>query len=346
MSAVYGETSQVKLTSGTIILPSSISPNLQYGVSVFDNFTNDLPDQIDANRLFDLKNGKAITEIRSGSGYTRKNHGLVLPARWSLDSSLLLWEEEGKWSADSLELFQLNHDKVIWHLDLLEKVQKSILSLTHKAAPRKYKAAKKFNEGGCLDGFTVNVRVDGDKLRDGMSCSVKGKPVSLPLKVHAELICNPKEIDRYPSDAVLNSYLDGVVSPKGKFTVESFHLRSQEFTNALSASWLELTDPSSAAVAPLDYGDRVMLDGKTQVRKRTDGQLVDILILKQKITIRGSNLGPPKHNVSEITLQDTNKGEKAEESDASDTYNTYWGVLGYSPSAGDIPSVIIKENSD
>ena len=106
--------------------------------------------------------------------------------------------------------------------------------------------AKKENKGNGTafpDGFTVNVRVEGDQERGGATENVEGKPISLPLKVHAELTSNPKEMEDWPKEAQLDSELDGVITPERQLNVTRFRLRETPFSKATSSSWLELTNP-------------------------------------------------------------------------------------------------------
>src|SRR5438046_143109 len=91
------------------------------------------------------------------------NREEILPARWSPDGSLLLWEVDGKWSPSTLTLLRIENGKVKWALDVLRTVQQAILVCTRQVAPQKYAVAKKENKGNGTafpDGFTINVRVE------------------------------------------------------------------------------------------------------------------------------------------------------------------------------------------
>jgi len=174
------------------------------------------------------------------------NNQEILPARWSPDGSLLLWEVDGKWSPSTLTLLRIENSKVKWALDVLRTVQQAILVRTREAAPQKYAVAKKENRGNGTafpDGFTVNVRVEGDQERGGATENVEAKPIFLPLKVHAELTSNPKEMEDWPKEAQLDSELDGVITPERQLNVTRFRLRETPFSKATSSSWLELTNP-------------------------------------------------------------------------------------------------------
>jgi hypothetical protein len=64
------------------------------------------------------------------------------------------------------------------------------------------------------DGFTVNV-TDSDQ---------GDAPLSLPLAISTALESDPKAIEDFPEKAKLNSEMDAIVDPDGKFVVKNFHL--------------------------------------------------------------------------------------------------------------------------
>lgn len=334
------ESPHATLPNGYIIIPSSISPNGQFGVSTYDNLSNSLPDNVDNNKLIDLKTGSFLCEIPS-CALPRQNRGGILPARWSVDGSLLLWEVEGRWSPDALFLIGLKNDKVDWQLDLLKTVQKAILTRTSAAEALKYAASKKRNKGNGSafpDDFTVNVRVEGDKPRGGGLEAVKGKPISLPFKVHAELTSNPKHLE-FLSDTQLDSELDGIVEKNGRFTVTSFHLRNQPYPNALSDSWLGLTDPIATKNTPIEYGDEVSLKGSVCMKKN-----FYILVLKNQISIPASEDAPAITNVSRINLLDFDKWPLPEKISSGGILENceIYGTLGYAHTNDQIPPITLK----
>jgi len=334
------------LPKGYIIVPSSISPDGRFGVSAFDNLTNPIPDnELDNNKLIDLTTGSVICEIPS-CAITRQNRGGILPARWSPDGSLLLWEVEGRWSPYALFLIRLKNNKVDWQLDLLKTVQRAILIRTHATEPLKYAAAKKWNKGSGSafpDGFTVNVRVEGDKPRGGGLEAVKGTPISLPLKVHSELTSNPKDIEGIGT-AQLDAELDGVVENTGRFMVTGFQVRNQPYPHALSDSWLGMTDPAVAKKALIDYGDVVSLKGSVCSSKDAGGKTCYLLSLKNPISIPASGDAPAMTNVSRIHLLDFAKWsvpEKVANGGVLENCEIY-GVLGYAATKDQIPPVTLK----
>ena len=333
------------LPKGYIIVPSSISPDGRFGISAFDNLSNPLPDHIDNNKLIDLITGSVICEIPD-CAITRQNRGGILPARWSSDGSFLLWEVEGRWSPDALYLIRLKNNKVNWRLDLLKTAQRAILNRTRSAEPLKYAAAKKRNKGdgsAFPDGYTVNVRVEGDKPRGGGLEAVKGMPISLPFKVRAELTSNPKDIEGF-GDAQLDAELDGIMEKTGRFMVMGFQVHNQPYPHALSDSWLGMTDPAAAENAPINYGDDVSLKGSVCLSKETGGQTSYLLILKKPISIPASKDEPAMTNVSKINLLDFAKWsvpEKVANGGVLENCEIY-GVLGYAATKDQIPPVTLK----
>ncbi len=248
--STFGFASADDIPKGYLVPSKTYSPDHHYGVTVpilgGDQQSGDI-----ANSLIDLRTGRIIATISSSfTGWSRQNRGGVLPSRWSPDGSLLLWEVEGRFSPDAVTILSIEDGSVKWQRNLLELAQHAILVRTRKAVPKKYATAKSRNKGNGAafpDGFAVNVRAEGDKVRGGPEENVKGEPVSLPLKIHAELTSNPKVLESYPKEAQLDSELDAVVDQQGKFTVTSFRLRDEPFECATAHSWFELTNPSAVA---------------------------------------------------------------------------------------------------
>lgn len=333
------------IPKGYLVPPKTYSPDHRYGVTV--PIFGEEQEEI-ANSLIELKTGRIIAPINSTfTGWNRQNRGGVLPSRWSPHGALLLWEVEGRWSPYALTLLSIENGRVKWQRNLLELAQQSILVRTRKAAPQKYAAAKKWNKGNGAafpDGFTVNVRAEGDKERGGPEEDVKGKPVSLPLKIHAELTSNPKGLDSYPKEAQLDAELDAVVDEQGHFTVSHFRLRDRPFPNATASSWLELTNPSAAAKAPAEYGDVTTLKGKVAVRRGKDGRSADILILSRKISIPASGDFPAEEDVSEIRLLGFKRWAEVDPIQKARTGALYEisGTLGHGTNNDKLPAVTLK----
>ena len=197
------------------ILPeSTLSPNRRYGVTVPVYYFDDTYDV--SNNLVEVKTGRVLTPIRAEVGYERRLNFLeVGPTRWSKDSSILLWEVNGKWMDTALVLIKIKNGEAAWQLDILKTAQKAILDRTKKASPKTYLAVKGDGSGygsAYPDGFTVPV-------------SVLGK-LDFPITIHADLTANPKGIENYPYN--LDSQLDGIVDENGKFTVIHFELTARK----------------------------------------------------------------------------------------------------------------------
>jgi hypothetical protein len=301
--SVFGEQPRLRLPEGYIVVRSSISPDGRYGVSAYDGAVDSNSAEGGENQLVDIRSGRTCGPI-GGGATIRMNRGGIQPARWSADMSSLLWEVEGRWSPLALTLIKLKDSKITSQFDVLGVAQKAILERTRQAAPAKYAAAKKFNKGSGSafpDGFAVNVRAEGDKPRGEPKEDIHGIPIALPFKVHVELTSNPKALARI-GQAQLDSELDGVVAGKLTFAVTRFRLREKPFQYATSSSYLEMTNPSAAANAPMDYGDKVNLRGRVASRTLSDGRVAAVLTLKHPITIGASANGPAEPSVAEVQL--------------------------------------------
>jgi hypothetical protein len=198
----------------------TFSPDHKYGVMipVFHIERPQAPDDR-LNKVVELRTHHIVTVIHAEPGYDRRlNWHETTGTRWSPDSSLLLWKVNGKWNPDALVLLKIEENKAKWQLDVLKTAQQAVLSRTQAAAPEQYEICKKANAGSGSafpDGFTINVTTDREYTRT----------VSLPLGVHADLTANPKHIENLPN---VDSYLDAVVSPDGKFIVKDFQLGSRK----------------------------------------------------------------------------------------------------------------------
>ena len=79
-----------------------------------------------------------------------------------------------------------------------------------------------------VDFPRVRITLDaGDRPAEQMAIEVTtpvddGKPVGIPLDVHAELTPDPKGLDDFPKAARLNATLDAIVTAAGKFVVKQF----------------------------------------------------------------------------------------------------------------------------
>jgi hypothetical protein len=204
------------LRQGYIVPQETLSPDGRYGITAFDDTVNEIPDQVDDNKLIEVKTGRILASVRSSgsiqrTGYmTYENHGGILPTRWSSDGNLALWEVEGKWGVAAIVLLVLKDAKVTQQLDILTTIQHAILRETQKAAPKAYSKAKIDDAGtgsAYPEGFTVDADVSG--------------PIKFPLQVVAALTSNPKGDEGMTE---LDSHLEGTINEKGELKVTLFKL--------------------------------------------------------------------------------------------------------------------------
>jgi hypothetical protein len=190
------------------VLRCTISPDGRFGVLVPKLEESEKIDHAQ-NQVIDFATGNIIAVIRTTwTGWTRHNHGGVLPARWSRDSSLLLWQVDGKWFRDTVMLLKFSDGKLDWQTDITRAAQAECLLRTRRAEPKLYARA-----------MTDNVR-DGEAYPDGFSIqvSVVGD-MKLPLQVRATLTSDPKALEEPP---LLESSLVGFVDSAGRFQVTDF----------------------------------------------------------------------------------------------------------------------------
>ncbi len=167
-----------ELPKGYVLAEDSISPDGRYGVSV--PLTQAIIDDIvkdPVNNLVEVSSGKTIARMVGNPGFTKQNHGGIMPSIWSPDSSLLLWHVDGKWFPDALTLIEARRWK--------GRMAESISSPNHKEPssparkkpkPELYARAKKGERGS------------GSALSEGFSVDVVAvEPVALPMKVLVDL---------------------------------------------------------------------------------------------------------------------------------------------------------------
>jgi len=207
-------------TCGPLIMENSISPDESYGVQVpVICFSQGSPSD-DTNEgeaaqdeLVEMNTGRVIGTIDVGKedwrvGYNRPlNFHETLPARWSRDSSLLIWEVAGKWFSDALTVVKLDRGKIQWQLNVVKRAQEAILARAKKAAPQQYADSRKANGGNGSaypEGFSVGVQVLD--------------PVKLPLQVRVRMTDNPK------GGSKLDACMEAIITTDGKFVVQKFRL--------------------------------------------------------------------------------------------------------------------------
>jgi hypothetical protein len=205
-----------KIPPGYVVLRCTISPNVRFGVLVpkLEELEHLEMTTRAQNQVIELATGKVVAVIRTDwVGPTRQNHGGVLPARWSPDNSLLLWQVDGKWFRDAVVLLKFSNGKLDWQADITRAAQAECLLRTRRAEPKLYAQAMTDNvrDGKAYpDGFSVQVSVIGD--------------LKLPLQVRATLTSNPKALEELGMSPLLESTLLGFVDSGGRFQVSNFRV--------------------------------------------------------------------------------------------------------------------------
>lgn len=235
--ATPGESAEKQsIPDGVTIPHETHSPNGRYGVTVtpFDAIKKGQKPQ---NYLADLQNETVLCRMETELAWDGGQYGTTPVARWSPDSSLLIWEVPNKWFPSGVAIVQIHDGRVQWQLDLLRQAQDAILTRTREAAPEKYAAIKnRASQFGAAyhDGFSIDVQP-------------LAPPVALPLKVRVVLTSNPKRLEDYPT---LDSHLEGLVNAAGEFSVTNFALES-----IASRTWSAAPAPASTGGNSSPFGD-------------------------------------------------------------------------------------------
>jgi hypothetical protein len=117
-----------ELPNGCIIPPATLSPDGKYGITAFDSTSNPIPEDDHLtfpNEIIELSSGRSIGRIAGEEAWVRANYEVILPARWSADSSFLLWEVDSKWTLGSLKLLKIRHGKIEWAAEKWSSVRQS-----------------------------------------------------------------------------------------------------------------------------------------------------------------------------------------------------------------------------
>lgn len=117
-SNALADSASSTLPEGYTVPASTRSPDGRYGVTV--------PSQSvlrrkgnPPNSVIDLASGKVLAPIRTEFGWYGSQRGGAPVARWSPDSSLLVWEVSGKWFPDALLALKLREGQLQWQIALL-----------------------------------------------------------------------------------------------------------------------------------------------------------------------------------------------------------------------------------
>jgi hypothetical protein len=195
-----------KMPKGHIVAEGSHSPDQQYAVTACDNSEmKEPPEGMDANRVIELKTGRVVAVLTGEPALVRMNHGDIMPARWSADSSVLLWEVDGKWFHHAMVLVRLDKGKLLWQRDVLKLLQQEILTRTRNLSPKKYVKVKKDHAGW------------GSAYPDGFCVEVEAlDPIAFPLRVRARLASETKV------ESILDTHLEGEIDAKGELKITKF----------------------------------------------------------------------------------------------------------------------------
>ncbi len=207
IAAMGGNLLAGPVAKGFKVQSDSISPDQRLGVTV--PILSQAPENA-KNTVIVVETGKALGVIKGETGWNRQNNGGVAPARWSKDSSVLVWMVDGKWFPAALVVLKCGPRAVLWQVDLLRAVQDEMLARTKAAQPKKYAAIVTGHKGwgsAYREGFSIDVDVDGE--------------IAFPLHFHGALSSDPKGADDLPK---LESNLEGSIDEKGKVTVTRFAL--------------------------------------------------------------------------------------------------------------------------
>lgn len=216
LMAMVGSLCGQNLPKGFFVEPDSISPDGRYGITVPKRGEVGEEGGV-RNSLVEVKTGRVVMEIAGDVAWDHTNHASIEPAKWTADSSLVLWNVAGKWFPDALVLVKLEGATANWQVDVLKRAQVEILARTKKTAPADYAKAKKANAGNGSaypDGFSVDVTPVGE--------------LALPMRFKVALTSNPKGIEGMPT---LESHMDIVVGKDGKVSAEKFALGPGESEN-------------------------------------------------------------------------------------------------------------------
>jgi hypothetical protein len=200
-----------KIPPEYVVLRCTISPDGRFGVLVpkLEELGHLQMTYRPQNQVIELATGDVIAVIRTDKvGPTYQNRGGVLPARWSSDNSLLLWQVDGRFFRDAVVFLKFSNGKLEWQSDITRAAQAECLLRTRRAEPKLYARAmadRVRNGEAYPDGFSVQVSVISD--------------LKLPLQVRATLTSNPKAFDE---PALLESSLLGFIDSEGRFQVSEF----------------------------------------------------------------------------------------------------------------------------
>lgn len=207
-----GEWRSLLLSAGYTMPATTISPDGRYGITV--------PSLADAitdpkNEVIEIKTGRIVGAIpKEYAAFDRMNHGGIVPACWTGDDSMFLWQVDGKWGFDTEILVKLERGKIKKVVDVLNELQQEFLRRARQAVPNKYAAVKAAGAGDgswWKDGFATDFVLDSS-----------GRPLKFPMLFHCFLSSDPKGAED-KRDKV-EARMTAQVNEDGTFKVDDFYL--------------------------------------------------------------------------------------------------------------------------
>ncbi len=172
----------------------------------------------ESNNLVEVKSGRVLGPINAPTAYARMNHSELLPAWWSADNAFVFWQVAGKWGMDTQFLVHLKDGEIAWELNVLEELQRAILTRTEADNPKKFLAVKKENWGNGAaypEKFTI----------DAKAHSANEGPLKFPLRFSVYLTSNPKGAAVLATgEPEIDSFMEATLEEDGEIEITAFHM--------------------------------------------------------------------------------------------------------------------------
>ena len=205
-----GIVSGQNVPAGYTVPAITLSQDQRYGVTVP---STDSAVENPQNEIIEIKTGRVVGAIRAEVAFDRINNGDIVPAGWTADDSMLLWQVDGKWGFETEILVKLAAGEIKWQVDILQRLQQEMLKRTRQAVPKKYAAVKAASSGygsWYKDGFAIDCVLDNPVA-----------PMKLPLLYHCFLTSNTKGLDGVTN---VDARMTAQVNVDGTVKVEDFHM--------------------------------------------------------------------------------------------------------------------------
>lgn len=197
----------------------TLSPDGRFGVTVpghayvekADGTYDDVKNP--QNAIIEIKTGKVVGIIGGDVAFEHMNHDNLMPSCWTEDDATLLWQVDSKWGIGTIRLINLKGGKIAGQVDVLNLLQKEILTRTRTARPKDYASVKRGSDGygsWFKDGFAIDVVLD----------AAMGN-LQFPIVARVFLTSNTKGL---PDITNLDSRLNAEINRDGTFKVTKFYL--------------------------------------------------------------------------------------------------------------------------